>query len=118
MRYGGQAMRDVAARLSLLTTNEAIERLRRAGVPCGPVLLPDEVLSDPQVVATGALQEIPHPVLGRIRQPTPGAAFTEFGTPMRLRAAPTLGQHTREILAECDLTSEQVQRLFANRTVA
>ena len=59
----------------------------------------DEVLSDPQLNSRDYFQEIGHPEAGDFRYP--GPPYRLSASPVRMvRAAPTLGQHTREIL--CD----------------
>ena len=68
-------------------------------VPCVPVLTFGEVLSDPQLNSRGYFQEMDHPEAGAFRYP--GPPYRLSASPVRMvRAAPTLGQHTREIL--CD----------------
>lgn len=68
-------------------------------VPCVPVLTFDEVLSNSQLNSRDYFQEIGHPEAGDFRYP--GPPYRLSASPVRMvRAAPTLGQHTREIL--CD----------------
>ena len=45
-----------------------IERLRAAGVPCGPVNDMAGAVSDPQTLARDLIAETEHPVLGTVRQ--------------------------------------------------
>jgi crotonobetainyl-CoA:carnitine CoA-transferase CaiB-like acyl-CoA transferase len=62
------------------------------------------------------LEDSEHPTAGRLRQPRPAARFER--TPARIGApAPTLGQHTDEILDELGL-SDQRQRLREAGVVA
>jgi formyl-CoA transferase len=73
----------------------------RPSAPCGAVVPPD-LHRDPQVVALGLLEDSSHPTAGRLRQPRPAARFA--ATPAKTGApAPTVGQHTDEILAELGL---------------
>ena len=60
----------------------------------------DEVVGDPQVVANDVFSEFDHPAAGRVRHHRPPTRF--HGTPCELRepAAPTLGQHSDEIVAQ------------------
>ncbi|WP_406288253.1 CaiB/BaiF CoA transferase family protein [Embleya sp. NBC_00896] len=82
-----------------LTVAEGIARLEAENVPCGVVLGPGELATDPHVAAVGLLEDDVHPTAGRLRQPRHPARFG--GTPARLgRPAPTLGADTDEILAE------------------
>jgi crotonobetainyl-CoA:carnitine CoA-transferase CaiB-like acyl-CoA transferase len=98
------------------TTEEAIARLEAERTPCGVVLGPESLHLDRHVRATGMLEDSEHPTAGRLRQPRPAARFER--TPARIGApAPTLGQHTDEILDELGL-SDQRQRLREAGVVA
>jgi crotonobetainyl-CoA:carnitine CoA-transferase CaiB-like acyl-CoA transferase len=82
-----------------LTTAAAMARLEAERVPCGVVLSPAELASDPHAQAIGLLEDSEHPTAGRLRQPRHPTRFLR--TPARLGGpAPTLGQHTDEVLAE------------------
>ncbi len=71
--------------------------MEAAGIPAGPVLRFDEVLSDPHVMARGMVVETLHPTAG---------SFKTLGIPVKLshtpgtirRLAPRLGEHTAEVL--------------------
>jgi crotonobetainyl-CoA:carnitine CoA-transferase CaiB-like acyl-CoA transferase len=81
-----------------LTTSEAMARLEAERVPCGVVLSPAELVVDPHAEAIGLFEESEHPTAGRLRQPRHPTQFAL--TPARLGGpAPTLGQHTDEIVA-------------------
>ena len=73
--------------------------LAARGVPFGIVRAVDEVVTDPQVLANELFEEHTHPAAGRIRQHRPPTRF--HGTPagLRERSAPTIGQHTDEVVA-------------------
>jgi crotonobetainyl-CoA:carnitine CoA-transferase CaiB-like acyl-CoA transferase len=100
-----------------LSTAEAMARLDAERVPCGVVLSPADLVDDPHVVATGMLVDGDHPIAGRIRQPRPAAQFT--ATPSAVGApAPSIGQHTDEILTELGLSPAEIARLRAESVVA
>jgi crotonobetainyl-CoA:carnitine CoA-transferase CaiB-like acyl-CoA transferase len=81
---------------------EWLARLDAEGVPCAPVLDRSEVFEQEQIKINATIEELDHPVAGRIRQPRPAARFDK--TPVELRRhAPVLGQHTDEILKELGL---------------
>jgi formyl-CoA transferase len=80
------------------------------------VLGPAEHHRDPQVAALGVLEDSTHPAAGRVRQPRPPVRFS--ATPAKTGAhAPTVGQHTDEILAELGMR-EQIAALRAAGVVA
>lgn len=81
------------------SSEEWLERLDSAGVPCAPVLQRHEVLEHEQIRVNGTIEEHEHPVAGAIRQPRPAARFDRTPSGMQ-RHAPTLGQHNAELLAE------------------
>ncbi len=109
-------LRRVYAAVGNMTTAEAIRGMERERAPCGAVLGPAEHHLDPQVVALGVLEDSLHPAAGRLRQPRPPARFA--ATPAKTGApAPTIGQHTDEILAELGMR-EQIAALRAAGSVA
>jgi crotonobetainyl-CoA:carnitine CoA-transferase CaiB-like acyl-CoA transferase len=59
----------------------------------------ESILFDEELVRLGLITEYQHPLLGRVRQF--GNLITFSDTPGKQeRAAPMVGQHTREVLAE------------------
>lgn len=74
-----------------------IEKLTPVGVPCGPLHDIPQVFNDAHVKARGVEVSIPHPRAGSV----PGLANParlSVTPPTYERAAPQLGEHTREIL--------------------
>ncbi|MGB8652319.1 MAG: CoA transferase [Mycobacteriales bacterium] len=110
----------VADRTAVLAALEARGRTRTArewagvlaqhGVPCAPVQDLGQLPSDPQLVANGQLQTVPHP-----RGPV-----TVVGSPFRLDgrrprvhdAPPLLGQHTSHVLAALGLSPAQIEEVI------
>jgi crotonobetainyl-CoA:carnitine CoA-transferase CaiB-like acyl-CoA transferase len=79
-------------------TDEWVERLERAGVPCGPVNTIDAVFRDPQVQARGIRFEMAH--RGGTAMSMVESPIRLSGTPVQHRLAPPmLGEHTDEVLA-------------------
>ena len=85
--------------LASLTREEAVEQLNEAGIPAGPVHTAEDVFACPQVEARGMLMPVNDPDVGEYR-------FTRTpphlsGAPeLPARAAPHLGEHTREVLQD------------------
>jgi crotonobetainyl-CoA:carnitine CoA-transferase CaiB-like acyl-CoA transferase len=82
---------------STRTPDEAMNALQAAGVASGVARMPIELLKDPQLHATGFIQEIDRAFIGK--HPQPSMPFREAEKPFPIRSAPpTLGEHNREIL--------------------
>jgi crotonobetainyl-CoA:carnitine CoA-transferase CaiB-like acyl-CoA transferase len=97
-------------------TEHWVERLNRAGVPCGPVYNLQQVFEDPQVRELGIAQPVEHPRLGALQ--LVGQPVQLSRTPQRLcAAAPERGEHTDEILGELGYDAEQIARLRADNVV-
>ena len=89
---------------------EAMETLRAHGLPVAPVQSFVEAARDPHVLERDMLQEVELP--GGTTAPITGPAVKFSRTPTRIRrAAPELGEHTREILSEAGLSEAEQQRL-------
>lgn len=99
LRHRERLFATVNAALATDTRERWLARLRAARVPAGAVRTLEEALSSPETEALGIVSRIPHPgggTVANIRSPiTLGA--TPLAAPV---AAPALGEHTRQILAE------------------
>jgi crotonobetainyl-CoA:carnitine CoA-transferase CaiB-like acyl-CoA transferase len=103
---------ELAAVLRSETSSLWLERLRAAGVPCGPVNDIAGAVADPQTIARDLIAETEHPVLGTVRQIR--SPLRVEGRLTDLRAAPKRGEHTREVLLErCGYADADVDRLAA-----
>lgn len=93
-----------------------LERLEAVGVPAGPILTYDEVFADPHVRERQMVAEVEHPRVGRIR--VPGVPVKLSATPPEIRtAAPTLGQHTEEVLRELGYDAAAILNLKKRQVV-
>lgn len=93
---------EVADAAATLPVEEAGRRMTAAQVPFARVRRLRDLPDDAQVRHNQMFRELDHPVAGRLRDARPAPRFSE--TPAAPGApAPTVGQHTREILAELGL---------------
>jgi crotonobetainyl-CoA:carnitine CoA-transferase CaiB-like acyl-CoA transferase len=74
------------------TTEEAVARLKREGVPCAAVADPDDVASDPHVAGSDALVAWDDPRVGPIRLARHPARFSATAT-VPMTTIPALGAH-------------------------
>ncbi len=88
-----------------------IERLKKAGVPCGGVRDLHEVFSDPQVAARSMMNELEHVKAGVLKMV--GTPLKFSATPGGIRTPPpVLGEHTERILThDLGFSKEHVARL-------
>lgn len=92
-------MVEVRAAAATVSVAEASAALDAAQVPFGIVTSVADVPFDAQVIENEVFFETEHPVMGRVRQTRPPVHFR--GTPAEGYGleAPTMGQHTDEIVA-------------------
>jgi crotonobetainyl-CoA:carnitine CoA-transferase CaiB-like acyl-CoA transferase len=103
-----ERLRMTAEVLATRSSEEWLARLDAEGVPCAPVLDRHEVFEHEQVRINEMVEELEHPVAGRIRQPRPAARFDR--TPAGIhRHAPMLGEHTDELLQEMGLDADALR---------
>jgi crotonobetainyl-CoA:carnitine CoA-transferase CaiB-like acyl-CoA transferase len=87
------------AHLARFTTDQAVELLQAAGVPCGPVWSVAQAMNSQFVQVRGVTQSLEHPSLGYVQLLTPPFEFD--GQRLEVRyAPPTLGEHSQEILED------------------
>ena len=90
--------------------DDVLARLRDAGVPASRVYTIAEIAVDPHYAARGNIERIPAMAGGTIA--APGIVPKLSATPGAVRhAAPRLGQHTDEVLAQVGISAERIAAL-------
>jgi crotonobetainyl-CoA:carnitine CoA-transferase CaiB-like acyl-CoA transferase len=104
--------------LAVRTTGWLSERLTAKGIMNGRVNSYQEFLAEEQVAATGIMSWLAQPgVAELVPIPNiPGLPPLESGT--KRAHAPTLGEHTRDVLAEHGYSAGEIEALFEKKVVA
>ena len=90
--------------------DEWVKILRQKDTCVAPVYSIDELASDPQLHARDMIMEMPHPVLGSVRQV--GSMLKLSGSPFQVKNWSTrFGQHTEEILKELGYNAKHMKVL-------
>jgi crotonobetainyl-CoA:carnitine CoA-transferase CaiB-like acyl-CoA transferase len=117
-RTNGDRVRNRAELLRILgpimrqrTTEDWVKILEKAAIACGPINTLDKALNHPQLQARQMVTELEHPMVGLMK--TLGIPMKLSDTPGAVRtAAPTLGQHTVEVLRDfLGLSSAEIETL-------
>ena len=98
------------------TTQEWIDFLVPRGVWVAPIRTHEEAFADPAVQASDAIEEIEHPVAGRVRLLRFPVEFSSGRAGVR-RPPPMPGEHADEILRELGYPAGDVQRLRDQRVI-
>ncbi|HZA96534.1 MAG TPA: CoA transferase [Burkholderiaceae bacterium] len=96
--------------------SEWIEAFDKAGVPVGPVHTIGEALEHPQTLARGMVVDVLHPQAGPARALGCPLHFSRTPTETA-RAAPVLGEHTREVLHEFGYADAEIERLVSEGVI-
>jgi crotonobetainyl-CoA:carnitine CoA-transferase CaiB-like acyl-CoA transferase len=92
------------------STDDWLEALADAGVPCAPINDVPTALADPQITARGGVLAYEHPTLGTVRQAASPLRLGPEAAPMR--RAPRRGEHTTALLSSvCGYSDEQLRAL-------
>ncbi|MXZ03267.1 MAG: CoA transferase [Chloroflexi bacterium] len=102
--------------LKLRSTKQAVEDLSAHSIPCAPVNTTEQAANEPQLHEREIMMEVPDPVAGTMWVSGKSIKFSR--TPMVVGSAPTVGQHTREVLTELlGYSNEEAQALVDDEVV-
>jgi len=92
------------------TRDEWLKILRQKDTCVAPVYSPEEVISDPHLIARGMIAKVPHPTMGQARQIGPIIKLSR--SPFKARNwAQRFGQHTDEILLGLGYKKARIKKL-------
>ncbi len=99
------------------TSSEWLKLASEEGIPSAPVNTVDKVISDPQLMARNMLVEVDHPSYGKVKilgNPVKMSGLTEE----TFTAAPTLGEHNKEILSGLlGYSQEEIDKLKKDKII-
>jgi len=99
------------------STDDVLEILASAMIPCGPLLAPQETLDHPQVAALGVLQPLDYPGLPR-SAPVGAVPVTLSRTdPVARRPPPVLGADSDAVLGALGYSAAEIAKLRADSVV-
>ncbi len=93
------------------TKREVWAEARRAKVMCGPLFTTEDLYEDDHFRDRGFWAKADHPVMGEVEFPGRPFIMQDGGWELR-RPAPTLGQHTEEVLSEAGLPAGTIARIL------
>mgnify|MGYP002338700887 FL=1 len=102
----------ISERFSEYERDGLVERLVEAGVPAGPVNEVDDVAADPHLEERQMLTEVENLTTGEPIRTAGVPIVTTDGRPDAGQRPPTLGEHTRAVLAELGYSSKQIDRMI------
>ncbi|GHE21674.1 CaiB/BaiF CoA transferase family protein [Halomonas urumqiensis] len=110
----GQHVEELEALLETIMVERDTEfwltRCDKAGVPAGPINDFAQAMQDEHYLARGMVEEMEHPVIGKMK--TIGFPSKFSRTPSQIRSpAPLFGQHTDEVLTELGVSTEDLDTL-------
>jgi crotonobetainyl-CoA:carnitine CoA-transferase CaiB-like acyl-CoA transferase len=98
------------------TTENWLARMEEAQLPAGPVNDILQMHADPQARAREMIVEVDHATAGRVKTIGHPVKFSRTRAKVD-HAAPLLGQHSREVLAEIGFDTEQIEALIQSQVV-
>ena len=108
--------RELAAIFATRPREEWLERLAQHDVPFAPERRLNELDEDPQVRHLDLFYELDHPTAGPVRS-VHRAIRCDGSREIDFRPPPTLGEHTREVLAGLGLSDDELRGLSSQGVI-
>jgi crotonobetainyl-CoA:carnitine CoA-transferase CaiB-like acyl-CoA transferase len=114
-------LQTLRERLARRSAGELAALFEQVGLPFAPIRRPEDLYDDPHLLATGGLADVRLPDGDKAGQTVKTTLFpiTMAGHRLGVRIdPPTMGQHTRELLAALGYAPERIDALYAQMAVA
>ena len=98
------------------SSTQWIELFRAADLPVMPMHTLETLVEDPHLRQVGFIRTVDHPTEGRIVSTSVPSKWSK-SKPMNTRHAPSIGEHTEEILIEAGMDLDEVDRLVTSGAV-
>ena len=107
------ALQGLAATIFLeRSTEQWLELLTKADVPCMPLHTLETIFEDPHLKEVGLFKWDDHPTEGRVRRVDVPTQWSE-SQPIAGRPAPQFGQHSHEVLSSLGYSDAEISSLIA-----
>jgi len=116
-----QLLATLRERLAARSADELAAAMEAAGLPFAPIRRPEDLYDDPHLLATGGLADVKLPDGERAGQSVKTTLFpiTMDGQRLGVRCdPPTMGEHTRELLAGLGYTGAQIEAFIEQGAIA
>ncbi|MCF3933857.1 CoA transferase [Acuticoccus sp. M5D2P5] len=117
VQHRGEVDRVVGGWILQHDRAEVLEIFGKASITVAPILDAKDIAADPHFHERGIIVEVPDEEMGRIPVHAPIPRLSETPAPLRF-AAPKLGEHTRDILAEAGMNDDEIAGAVASGLVA
>ena len=95
---------------------EWMDLMEEAGIPAGPILDTGEMFADEQTRHRNMVVEVNHSTAGKIETLGPAVNLSKSPASVR-RAAPRLGEHSAEVLAEFGYNDAEIEDLLRSGVI-
>lgn len=99
------------------SSEQVLAEMEAARIPAGPVMSPQQVLDDPHAAERKVFNYLEYPGASKAA-PVMQTPFSLSATPAEIyRRAPTLGEHTVQLMQAIGYSDADIQRLRADRVI-
>ncbi|MBB6522672.1 CaiB/BaiF CoA transferase family protein [Pseudoteredinibacter isoporae] len=95
------------------SSEDILKRLWRADVPAAPINTMEQLTTDKQVLASGMIDYSEHSIAGQYTRVAMAANFS-LQDNIPYQEAPSLGQHSHEVLTHAGLDEDEIHSLIQN----